>query len=241
MNRKVITLKDKHEIIERFLKGESKSQIARALSLSRDTVRKYIKAYQADKDALSEASSEAAIQALVLKTHQAPKYNTENRHRYKVTPEVTQKLEAMLEANRDKIRKGQRKLVQKKIDMYQALIEDGHDLSYRTVCYVVSGLDTKPKEAFIKQHTQPGEVAEFDWGDVTLTIDAISEKPKRYKLGIFALNYSNHLYARLYPNENTESFNDIHVHYFEHLEGSPHQHPSERTVGSMYESLQPLT
>lgn len=223
MNRKVITLKNKHKIIERYLRGESKSHIARELSLSRDTVRKYITEYTKHQKALNEAKSEADAQAIVLRAHQAPTYNSTNRKRYVVTPEIQQRLEAMIEANQEKIRKGQRKLIQKKIDMYQTLIEEGYELSYRTVCYVVSNLEAKPKEAFIKQHTTPGEMAEFDWGDVTLTIASISRKPKRYKLGIFALNHSNYLYARLYPNENTESFNDIHVRYFEHLAGSPHE------------------
>ena len=219
----MITLRQKHEIIERYLKGQSKSQIARELSLSRDTVRKYIAEYTKHQDALNDAVSEEAAQAIVLKAHQAPRYNTESRQRYKVTPQIQQRLEAMIKANQEKIRQGQRKLVQKKIDMHQTLIEEGYDLSYRTVCYVVSSLEAKPKEAFIKQHTAPGEVAEFDWGDVTLTIASISPRSKRYKLGIFALNHSNYLYARLYPNENTESFNDLHVHYFEHLAGSPRE------------------
>lgn len=62
----MVALKDKLKIIERFLKGESKSIITRAILLNRDLVRNYISTYQVDKDALNEVDFEALIKSIVI-------------------------------------------------------------------------------------------------------------------------------------------------------------------------------
>lgn len=41
------------------------------------------------------------------------------------------------------------------------------------------------------------------------------------KIGVFALKNSDYVWARLYTNRKTESFKDIHVKYFKHIQGTP--------------------
>ena len=109
----------------------------------------------------------------------------------------------------------------KKKDMYRIVKREGYDISYRSVCNLVSELKPKAKEAFIRQETDPGQMAEFDWGDVSLTIDELGGGERRYKIGVFALKHSGILWAELYPLENTECFLSAHVNFFEDIGGVP--------------------
>jgi hypothetical protein len=54
----------------------------------------------------------------------------------------------------------------KKTDIYEALIAEGYDISYPTVVNTVNNLLSKGAEAYIKAEYDPGDVCEFDWGEV---------------------------------------------------------------------------
>lgn len=213
---KVVTLNRKHKIIRLYLEGKNKSAIARELELTRDTVRKYVNNYEAHERALTNAKSDEERETIILKANEKPTYNTTNRKRYKVTDEIIDRINEMIEENHERKLSGQRKLIRKKIDMHEVLVEEGYDISYRTVCDMVSTVVNKPKEAFIRQVLAPGgEMAEFDWGgEVSLTIDEIDSNLRRYYIAVFTLRHSNHQYAKLYTLDNTASFNDVHVTFF---------------------------
>ena len=218
---KVVTLNKKHKIIRLYLEGKSKSAIARELELTRDTVRKYVNNYEAHERALTNAKSDEERETIILKANEKPTYNTTNRKRYKVTDEIIDRINEMIEENNERKLSGQRKLIRKKIDMHEVLVEEGYDISYRTVCDMVSTIVNKPKEAFIRQVLAPGEMAEFDWGEVSLTIDEIDPNLRRYYIAVFTLRHSNYQYAKLYTLDNTASFNDVHVTFFEAIGGIP--------------------
>ena len=171
---KVVTLNKKHSIIKLYLEGKNKSTIARELKITRDTVRKYINEYEAYEQALKAAGSEEERETIIIKANEKPTYNVGNRKRYKVTDEIVDRLRMMIETNKALKQKGQRKLIRKKIDMYETLVEEGYDISYRTVCHIVKQMIDEPKEAFVRQILSPGEMAEFDWGEVSLQIDDIA-------------------------------------------------------------------
>ena len=217
----MVTLNAKHRIIKHYLEGLSKSEIARRLDLSRDTVRKYINEYLVYEKAIEEAVHEEEREALILKANTKPRYDSKNRKRYKVSDAMIDRIKAMLEENECRKQSGQRKLVRKKVDMHETLLEEGFEISYRSVCDLVSKLTNKPKEAFIRQVIEPGEMAEFDWGEVTLGIDEVEPSHRRYYIAVFTLRHSNYQFAKLYTLDNTASFNDAHVSYFEAIEGVP--------------------
>ena len=57
------------------------------------------------------------------------------------------------------------------VDIHTCLESEGYDISYGTVLRTIKSLVHTQKEAFIKAEHQPGQVCEFDWGEVKLIID----------------------------------------------------------------------
>ena len=104
---KVVTLKKKHQIIKLYLEGKNKSTIARELELTRDTVRKYIREYEAHEHALSNAKNDEEREIIILKANAKPTYDTSSRKRYKVTDDILERLSAMIEENKARRLNGQ--------------------------------------------------------------------------------------------------------------------------------------
>jgi len=64
---------------------------------------------------------------------------------------------------------------------------------------------------------EPGE-AQFDFGEATVVIAGEEQKAH---FAVVALPYSNALFVKAYPRENTETFQDAHVSAFEFFGGVP--------------------
>jgi len=105
-------------------------------------------------------------------------------------------------------------------DMYEALLEKGFSLSYTSVAQYVQKYKENEYtfEAFIKQQYNYGDICEFDWGEVKLVINGIDVK---YRMAVFTMAKSNFRFAYLYKNENTQSFVDAHIKFFEYIGGVP--------------------
>ena len=213
-------MSEKDKIITEYLKGNSKSEIARTLKKSRKTIRKYINEYLENQERLAMAVTEAEKEAIITSSSKKPTYNVSNRKRYKITPEVEKVIKECLDKNELKRKSGNQKVEMKRVDIHAYLIELGHDVSYRAVCEYISTQMEKRKEAYIRQSYPPGISAEFDWGDITLFIDELGAE-HRMKIGVFTLKNSDFRFARLYTHENTESFLDIHRQFFEFIGGVP--------------------
>lgn len=218
----VLNLIQKNEVIQRYLKGENHTEIAEAVGLCRQTVSKYVKQYEFSQSQLDEAQSPEEKESIIIQSQAKPTYDSSKRKRYKLTPEIEQIIEDCLADNEIKRQSGNRKVIMKKIDIHEHLLDKGYDLSYRSVCQFISNIEKKAKEAFIKQDYNPGECVEFDWGEVTLFIDELGGEI-RIKIGVFTLKNSDHRWASLYLNENTESFLDIHIKYFSQIGGVPNE------------------
>lgn len=216
--RKVINLDKKNTIIKLHLQGHSKSEISRIVNKSRSTVRKYINEYEDYAEQIEQADTIEAKEELIIKSSAKPMYDTSNRQRYKVTPELIDDLKELIAKNEELAKTNKRKLMMKKKDMHRILARK-YDISYRSVCNIIEELKPKPKEAYIRQDVDPGETAEFDWGDVSLRIDEFGGGERRYKIGVFALKHSDEVWANLYPHENTECFLDAHANFIEDIGG----------------------
>jgi len=213
-------LVEKNEIIQMYLKGETQLAIAESLGITRQTAAKYINAYERDLQKLEEAETIEEKEEIIIKSQSKPVYDSSKRQRFKLTPEVEELIDKCLAQNEVKTQNGHRKVLMKKVDIHEYLLERGHDISYGSVCQYVTGKSKKPKEAFIRQSYDPGMCVEFDWGEITLFIDSLGGEV-RLKMGVFTLKYSDYRWAKLYLNEKTESFLDIHVAYFEAIGGVP--------------------
>ena len=216
----VLTLEKKEKMIRLYLTGLSYTEIAKEIGMTRQTVSKYIKQYETDLKELESATTTQEKEQIIIRSSAKPKYDISNRQRFKLTPDVEEMINTCLLENKQKIRQGKRKLIMKNIDSYEWLISNQIDISYRSVCAYIAKQTQRSKEAFIRQAYEPGQVAEFDWGDVTLYIDELGAE-RRFKIGVFNLKYSDKRFAYLYSHENTEAFLDIHTRFFEEIQGVP--------------------
>ena len=216
----VLTLEKKEKMIRLYLTGLSYTEIAKEIGMTRQTVSKYIKQYETDLKELESATTTQEKEQIIIRSSARPKYDISNRQRFKLTPDVEEMINTCLLENKQKIQQGKRKLIMKNIDIYEWLISNQIDISYRSVCAYIAKQTQRSKEAFIRQAYEPGQVAEFDWGDVTLYIDELGAD-RRFKIGVFNLKYSDKRFAYLYSHENTEAFLDIHTRFFEEIQGVP--------------------
>jgi len=88
----MITLVQKQKIIiDRIQRGKSQRTIARELGISRNTVRKYLKAYrQALKKLQTEDSKVIDKEEIIEEIVQKTVYNRNNPHKPKMLPAIEQ-------------------------------------------------------------------------------------------------------------------------------------------------------
>lgn len=214
----MITLKDKQYIILEYIKNnKSQMQIHKETGVARDTIRKYINEYE---DRLRQAGNDLSDTEkvdLIDEIVKQPKYKSSPRTKRVLTEEVVDKIKYYLKENEKKRLTGMSKQQMKKIDICEALNEEGFHISYSSVSYAINNIEHKKREAFIKQDYSPGDIVEFDFGNVKLyTEDGIL---RDYKLAVFTAAYSNYRWARLFPKENTACFLESHAHFFNHIQG----------------------
>lgn len=198
-------------IIRHYREGKSQREISKELGISRKTVKKYISEYE---DKLSKSGSHTKSLSEYLS--EAPAYKVaEVRSKRKLTLEVQDQIDKLLEANEVKKLNGLRKQLLKNCDIHELLRKQGFDIGYTTVSeYIKNKLSViKPKEAFIRQHYRPGEQCEFDWGEVKVYIGD-EAKPTTLYMSVFTSAYSNYRYADLYERQHTLSFQETHIDFF---------------------------
>ena len=211
----MINLIQKQEIIlSHFREGKSQWEIHRQTEIDRKTIRKYIKEYEAKKQILlnSADNNKESISDIVA----PPKYDSSGRSRRKLTDEMINRIHFFLEENEIKKATGRSKQQKKKIDIYECLIEEDFNISYTTVYNYIRENTEQSKEAYIRQEYELGEVCEYDWGYVNLTIN---NKPKTFQMAAFTSAKGNYRYANLYHNQKMESFLDSHVKFFNEIKG----------------------
>jgi transposase-like protein len=209
----VINLKDKQKIIlEAILEGKTQRQIARDMKISRTTIAKYIKNYEASKSKLMGCDDIKIKEDITA----PPRYNSAARVKVKLTDEIIEQIHIYLKENEEKRATGRSKQQKKKIDILEALHEKGHDLGYTTVCNAVSEIEKRQKEAFIRQHYSWGDCSEFDWGYVKLIIAGI---PKTVHMGAFTTAKGNWRYADIFYSQKMENFLYLHAEFFESAGG----------------------
>lgn len=215
----MITVRQKAEIILSYIRdGKSFSQIEREVGITRKTIKKYIHEYEEKKKELLEKDHsiedhELVIEELVNK----PKYNASNRKKRAVTDQMLERIDEFLKENEMKRSSGRSKQQMKKIDIFEKLIEEGFQVSYPTIVRTVRSIETRQREAFIKQDYTYGDVCEFDWGEVKLFIDG---QLRKIQMAVFTSAAGNYRSAILYPSQKMECFLDSHAEFCEEIQGS---------------------
>ncbi len=213
----MIKLIEKQKIIISYLrKGKSQRQIAREMDLNRRTIAKYIKDYETKKARLTGSKGNSNQEELIADIVEDPRYDTSNRKKVKLTEEVIDRIKFYLRENETKRTEGKAKQQKKKIDIHEALKEEGFDIGYTTTCNTVRKINKEAKEAYIRQEYKLGEVCEFDWGEVKLVIDG---KKKTLQMSVFTTARGDYRFGDLYHNQKTEAFLDTNASFFTEVGG----------------------
>ncbi|MCD6152861.1 MAG: IS21 family transposase [Syntrophobacterales bacterium] len=202
---------DKNSILIMYYRDEkSKSSISRELKISRKTVRSYIRKHE------QKTGTYQVLKHLEKGLSSRPEYDVTTRKKVKLTEDIEEEIENCLKQNKQKINQGLRKQVMKKIDIYEYLLSKGYDIGYTTICNYIRKKEELGKESFIKQIYKPGEVCEFDWGDVKLFIDG---KLQTFNMAVFTSAYNNYRWAKLFHRQDTLAFSQSHIDFFSHIQG----------------------
>jgi len=169
----VLDLTEKTDVINRYIRGENNSKISRETGISRPTVIKYVNEYVANQQRFNEIESEKQKEEIIISTYSKPKYKTRVGKRYALTADIESEIIKCLKENEIKKQKGNRKIVMTAVDIHNYLLKEKHGISYRSVALFIQKYNNRPKEAFIRQQYAAGEVAEFDWGEITLYIEEL--------------------------------------------------------------------
>lgn len=216
----MITLQSKQELILSFIReGLSLRAIARKTGLHRSTIKKYVEQYEERRDILrrdNELDRMTQID-IIDEIVTPPKYNGTGRPKRKVTDEIAEKVTQFLEENKRKREMGLSKQQKKKIDIHEALVAVGCDISYSTVKHLVNQLSQQGKEAYIRQEYEPGDICEFDWGEVKIWVNG---ELIELQLAVMAAAKSNYRWAKLFPRQNTGCFLEAHAEFFDHIGGT---------------------
>jgi transposase len=191
------------------------------MGISRNTVKKYVEEYQeALKRLETEKGKGIDLEEIIEEMVQAPVYKRENPYKPKMTQAIEKHIEDKLAENEKRRQLGIHKQLFSMKEIHEILVENGHDIGYTSVRNYIIKKKDKAKEAFIRQEYAPGEMAEFDWGEIKLFL---AGKRRKVQVAVFASGHSNDLYGELFYRQNTESFLQAHADYIEYFGGSPHQ------------------
>ena len=204
-------------ILRRYQDGYSERKIARELGINRETVRRYLAEYEKSRQKLSEAEKKDEV--LIEELVKIPRYDSSNRDTKKFTEEISNEVDRLLHLNEEKRSRGVHKQVMKKIDILEHLNDLGYDIGYTAVCHHINKKLDSRKEAFIRQVYAPGDVCEFDWGEVKLEIGG---KLQKLYMAVFTPAMSNYRYAVLFHRQDTAAFLQAHALFFEHVGGVFH-------------------
>ena len=210
-------LLDKAAIIRLKEQGLSNRGVARELGIDKKTVNKYWNEYKDNLKKLNETTDATEISKIQENITSAPKYNSENRIRKKVTPEFLNALEKILEDEEKKVKAlGTHKQALTKQQIYELLKRQGFSLSYSTVVLEMKRIKNSGKECFIRQDYDFGDRLEYDFGEVKLVINGTT---KKYYIAVLSSPAGNFRWCYLYDNCKKDVFLDSHVRFFEMIGG----------------------
>jgi len=208
---------NRNEIFSMFRQEMNNSEVSITAGVGRKTIIKLHKLY--DDAARSSKERNEAIEDLLTTR---PKYDATGRQKRKLTKEMTDIIDNALMDNIFKMHVGLRKQQKLATDMHRDVRKAGLRISYGTVADYVRekrALGTKilAKEGYIKQWYIPGEILEFDWGEVHLFIKGVFTK---VYMGATSL-CSNGRWGQLFHRQDKLAFIEAHVQAFRYYGGIP--------------------
>ena len=193
---------DIRRIVDLYELYGSYKKVARELSISPNTAKKYLRRIKDLQD--GEADEILPKNRKIIQPSRV------------LTEIVRQKIHQYLESNLDHPRK--QRLTAKRI--WELLVWDGHKIGYTSVKDEVVRWKriNSPREVYILQEPRVGQRAEFDWGEVHLRIRGIWLK---FYLAVFVLPFSLYRFARLYPRSTRLEVIQAHTEFFHEIGAVP--------------------
>ena len=186
-------MQDYDEIRRRYNAGESQRQIARALGISRNTVKKYCEGNAVPWERKTPERSSTVL-----------------------TDETVEFIQSCLDEDSNEQLKKQSHTAKR---IYDRLVQEtGFKGGESTVRAKVRELRDEMPTAFIPLQFDPGDALQVDWGEATAYFGG-----QRITINIFCarLCYSCRPFVIAYHKQNEESFLDAFVRIFNQLEGVP--------------------
>jgi transposase len=213
----MIDLNKKQDVLIMYLReGKSQREIARVTGIDRKTVSKYIKEYESKQQEIEQSNDSVLTGELIQELVEAPKYKVGIRPKRVMTKEIELKVISHLQVNDEKRRKGLRKQLKKPIDIFEALEAEGVEVSYSTVLRTIRKIEKTTKEAYVKGSYDPGDICEFDWGEVKLKING---KWTKLQMALFTSAFGNYRMAFLFNKQKMECFQEAHALFFNEVGG----------------------
>jgi transposase len=216
----MLQLETNHQIILLYYReGLSIRNIAKKLNIHRKTVKARIDQHERYKSA-PVSEKEDPVTQIGQYLQKGLTYDSSTRVKRKLSPDIISIIEASLKENEVKKLDGRQKQLLRRIDIHERILTAGHSISYSVICDYIQKRLSSRQEAFIRQEYAAGHVCEFDWGEVKLKI---GDSYRRYQLAVFTSAFSNYRFALLYVRQDTLSFKEAHILFFEHTGGVFHQ------------------
>lgn len=103
----------------------------------------------------------------------------------------------------------------------QRLKERGYQGSYSSVRRMVSHLEHKEPEVFVRMECRPGEEAQVDFGYAGLLFDETTQQVRRAWAFVMTLSWSRHQYVEFVFDQKLATWLLLHRHAFEWFGGAP--------------------
>jgi len=201
------------ELVRLHRMGTKTHEVARLLGMSPNTERKYRTALEArgqlagNPDELPEAS---VLRAIV--NEELP---------VKAGPQQVSSVSDWEEVVVEKVKKG---VGARAIYNYLCKEKEGFKGSYPAVkrlCRKLKRAQIRAEDVDIPVETDPGQVAQVDFGYVGYLYDPAQGKPRKAWVFVLVLGYSRHMFARVVFDQATATWLQLHVEAFTSLGGVP--------------------
>ncbi|MGH7725310.1 MAG: IS21 family transposase [Candidatus Eiseniibacteriota bacterium] len=197
---------DIREMVRRFRLGDTDRRVARDLGVARNTASKY-RAWARTEGFLDAAD---LPEPGVLESRLIP-------------PEVAECSGPASKAE------AYRELIKEKRDdgveiraILGLLHERGYDGSYSALVKYVRRMEgDRPREAFLRIETKPGDEAQVDFGYVGRIVDPRTGERRKAWAFVMTLSFSRHQYAEVVFDQSVPTWIALHVHAFEWFQAVP--------------------
>ncbi len=211
MNKWRLNTMNLQELIQRLRAGESRAAISRAMQMSVNTVKGYRRWAEAEGLLNGPLPDLARLEALRQETFHVgrqrhPNESTVEPYRAEVTELLTN---------------GYKPLI-----IWKLLNQRHPDFSgsYSAIWRLTRAIKgQQPPEVVARLETEPGEVAQVDFGYVGPVRDPQTNEPRKAWVFVMTLAWSRHQYAELVFDQKIATWLLCHQHAFEYFGGVPHR------------------